>query len=531
MDVLTQLTGRSVLRRDFRIHHTGPAPATARPERRAATLLRVLIYKIDNTTFGNDAPTVPQWSGPPPTIVQVQAILYASLAASLLSAFLGMLRKQWLALYISTNIRGSAVDRCLSRQRKFDGVITWYFDYMIESSSQVLQIALLLLCCGLSLYLWEINTTVATVIIAATSFGALFYAFIIFAGAAYASCPYQTPGARLLRYTYYFIRIIPYLAPSLVRTMHHRALRIVRTVAHSAFLTNRGSVCVGAFVSWRKELRELGRSAGSVLMFLTITLLSPILLPMCLAVDTYILMRSIVGAFVEFALSRSPPYGMHEDTDIRCVLWILNTSLDKDIHLLALIFLATTTLPARLDLELISTCFHIFVGCLAVVGDKIEITQGLGELMEAAVTCSLRILSHLTADPASTVLDDARYAWFFRSNINFEGLQAYHYFGILHNVLHPSARLKIQWKDYKPSRVGHVTVANFARYKYRRTQFQKVPRWTLHFALHCLSQDPLSHPSVIIDCLSIIAIDLGCTVLNNTAPHERYVYARQMLHF
>ncbi|KAF9778959.1 hypothetical protein BJ322DRAFT_976491, partial [Thelephora terrestris] len=58
-------------------------------------LLRVLLYKIDNTTFGNEIPTLPQWTGPPSNIVQVQAILYASLAVSLLAAFLAMLGKQW----------------------------------------------------------------------------------------------------------------------------------------------------------------------------------------------------------------------------------------------------------------------------------------------------------------------------------------------------------------------------------------------------------------------------------------------------
>ena len=58
-----------------------------------AALLRVLIHKIDNTTFGDNTPTIPQWSGPPHAIVQVQAILYASLAASLFSAFLAMLGK------------------------------------------------------------------------------------------------------------------------------------------------------------------------------------------------------------------------------------------------------------------------------------------------------------------------------------------------------------------------------------------------------------------------------------------------------
>ena len=66
------------------------------PGDETAALLRILIYKIDNTAFGDDVPTLPQWTGPPRAMVRAQAILFASLAASLFSAFLAMLGKQWL---------------------------------------------------------------------------------------------------------------------------------------------------------------------------------------------------------------------------------------------------------------------------------------------------------------------------------------------------------------------------------------------------------------------------------------------------
>jgi hypothetical protein len=61
-------------------------------------------------------------------MVHVQAILFASLAASLFSAFLAMLGKQWLNRYDSTDKRGSAIERCQNRQRKLDGIVAWYFD-------------------------------------------------------------------------------------------------------------------------------------------------------------------------------------------------------------------------------------------------------------------------------------------------------------------------------------------------------------------------------------------------------------------
>ena len=63
-------------------------------DEQTTALLRVIIYTMDNTTFGGQVPTVPQWTGPPPTIVQVQVILFASLSASLFSTFLAMLGKQ-----------------------------------------------------------------------------------------------------------------------------------------------------------------------------------------------------------------------------------------------------------------------------------------------------------------------------------------------------------------------------------------------------------------------------------------------------
>ena len=149
---------------------------------------------------GGNVPAVPEWSGPARAVVQVQAILYASLAASLFSAFLAMLGKQWLNRYASIDMRGSAIERCQNRQRKLDGIVTWYFDYVMESLPLMLQFALLLLGCALSLYLWGINMTVALVVLGVTSFGVIFYAFIVIAGTVHVSCPYQTPGAQILRY-------------------------------------------------------------------------------------------------------------------------------------------------------------------------------------------------------------------------------------------------------------------------------------------------------------------------------------------
>ena len=111
-----------------------------------------------------------------------------------------MLGKQWLNRYASVNMRGTAIERSQNRQKKLDGIETWYFDLVMESLPLMLQFALLLLGCALSRHIWGINTTVASVVIGVTSFGVACYAFILVAGTASTSCPYQTPGAQVLHY-------------------------------------------------------------------------------------------------------------------------------------------------------------------------------------------------------------------------------------------------------------------------------------------------------------------------------------------
>ena len=183
------------------------------PNEETAALLRVLLYKLDNSTFGGNIPAVPQWSGPPHAIIQVQAILYASLAASLLSAFLAVLGKQWLNRYASVDMRGTTIERSQNRQRKLNGIVTWYFDHVMESLPLMLQFALLLLGCALSRRIWEIDTTIASVVLGVTSFGFVCYTLIVAAGALSMSCPYQTPSAQILRYLWQQIPSLTFFAP------------------------------------------------------------------------------------------------------------------------------------------------------------------------------------------------------------------------------------------------------------------------------------------------------------------------------
>src|SRR5579872_7460096 len=117
---------------------------------------------------------------------------------SLMSAFVAMLGKQWLYRY-RRHTGGSIIERCGNRQRKFDGLEKWRFHLFIESLPMMLQLALLLLACGLSRYMWSVNMSVARVIISFTVLGVLFYIAILVAGTSSYVCPFQTPVSLALR--------------------------------------------------------------------------------------------------------------------------------------------------------------------------------------------------------------------------------------------------------------------------------------------------------------------------------------------
>ena len=162
-----------------------------------ALLKIVASVALGNVPTGDDA-TFPVWSGPDATVVHVQAILYSSLLASLLAAFVAMLGKQWLNRYAEVE-RGSIVERGRHRKRKMDGMVTWKFGLVMECLPLMLQAALLLLGYALSDYLFFINRVVASVVIGFTTFGLLFYLLIVSAATLSYNCPFQTPASVILR--------------------------------------------------------------------------------------------------------------------------------------------------------------------------------------------------------------------------------------------------------------------------------------------------------------------------------------------
>ena len=162
-----------------------------------------LLQIIANVSLGHTqtGPVAipPQWPGPVPNAIRVQAALYASLGVTLLAVFLVMLGKWWLEIYSKTEKRGSLIDRCRDRQRKMDGLDAWQFDLVMQCFPPMFQIAIILLCCALSGYLFSINKALASVTIGYIVFGGMFYFQIVSAGVFSDDCPFQTPFSLNIR--------------------------------------------------------------------------------------------------------------------------------------------------------------------------------------------------------------------------------------------------------------------------------------------------------------------------------------------
>lgn len=164
------------------------------------SLLELLLNATTGTLPADSAPSIPRWSGPDPVTVQVQSILYATLSATLLAAFLAMLGKQWLNRYKQNEIRGSLADRNRVREQKLTGLKTWKFHIVMGSLPLILQCALALLEFALSRYLWGINRSVSSVVIGFACFGFLFYSLIVMASVFSFNCPFQTPFSLFIRF-------------------------------------------------------------------------------------------------------------------------------------------------------------------------------------------------------------------------------------------------------------------------------------------------------------------------------------------
>jgi len=138
---------------------------------------------------------------------------------------------------------------------------------------------------------------------------------------------------------------------------------------------------------------------------------------------------------------------------------------------------------------------------------------GLEQSARAASFCLLGALPSI--DSTSTAFKDIRkrYLAVIPRTANFEGLHCYYAINAIHATLvNNRPRRFFKWTGYQPNPQEHIFFAKTLAHAVHTRRNGKVPRWVLRFVIHSLSNDPQPPVPVIIDCLSIIAADLGCDV-------------------
>ena len=204
---------------------------------------------------------------------------------------------------------------------------------------------------------------------------------------------------------------------------------------------------------------------------------------------------------------------------LRCVSWMLRTSLDKTVHLSALKHLATTMILVDLNSTIVADCLDVFVGCIGIRGRETVITHGSEQLATVSAVCFVRALRPLhrlpDTDPRSSVLEDVRRRFHAYSHTtsdlvdlrfylmpNVRSLPLYYVVAKMYDYL-PCQGPNVPLVDFEPFTQGHVPaardMAEAARLEYQQTEPRKVPRWILRFALHSLSLNPLPPTSIIAD--------------------------------
>ena len=326
------------------------------PNETTAAYMQVLIHAVNGTLFPDADPNAVTWAGPPPGVVVVQSLLYASLATSLFASFLAMLGKQWINRYLR-NRGGSAVDKSRNRQRKLDGLEGWRFYLVIEALPVMLQLALLLFGCALSRYLWTISLTVAGFVLAFTLFGVASYAFFTLTATLYYNCPYQTPPSILIRI---LTRSVSRSESTFARSLRSRTAYLAGIYSHSTR-------------NLRRTLRRLQSGARGVVNGFSHTAVS--------LQETHEIPLAVVATPVRvFEDIRFDWDGFKADT--RCIAWVLYSTTDSDMIYSTVRFAADTIWYPEIAQALSPHILaELFFECLLdgrVVPDKLEHASSIG---------------------------------------------------------------------------------------------------------------------------------------------------------
>ena len=444
------------------------------------TLLRIIASaSLGNVPTGADA-AFPQWNGPDPTVVHVQSILYSSLAASLLAAFIAMLGKQWLNRYARAEMRGSVIDRSRDRQRKMSGMVTWHFDLVMEFLPLMLQAALLLLGYALSEYLYSVDKVIASVVIGFTAFGLLFYLLIVSAATLSYNCPFQTPASLILLFLIRF------------------------DDGHKKYL-KRSRKWLGRVFRKKKRPRPEPDGPYDLGKFGLFT-------------------GSSLGDHIELPMANPPdqPSSLFDEKtdwdgyvlDSKCIAWMFKMSMDSDVIMAIMKFIpdivwhaGIRTIPLERLYDTVLECFDHSTGRPVVIPK-----------LKNKAYLSAKALLHL-AIQRKCIGDESDQALFESVSSRHHIMGSRHYegdsdlestFGLIDHVFGCSTPKSMDWQKFSFAAPHHAWLGHILLYRAWDVlrNDEPLPDDIKGFVLYSLRLDPPPTP-IVVDCLFIIGLILG----------------------
>ena len=368
-------------------------------------LLKILINKIDNTTFSDQDASLPVWTGPSSTVVWIQALAYMGLSTSLMAAFGAVLCKQWLGYFKTSRFGKGSLDQCCKRrQQKLDGLESWRLKAIIDTLPVFLQLSLLFFGVALSASIWTQQRTVASVIIGTTSFGVVFYAFTVIASLQSPDCPFQTPTSTVLKHS------LPTAVTVLKRVrggmlnmfkyIRQGVLLITRQASWAGFLNNLQNAPSGAFrPGWHSTTRSVSRILSRSLQ---ITRRASLPIDDPESVMPYIWACPIQTYMEQLGVAVEP-------AGARTVQWILETSTDTEMIFAAVRMIPEVEWSDQLDItDVLDRVKSYLFLCFDSTRQLLPLTQG------RAVAC-LKAIYQLYLERGQTnslkIVDDSIWSY------------------------------------------------------------------------------------------------------------------------
>ncbi|KAH8817805.1 hypothetical protein DL96DRAFT_1820543 [Flagelloscypha sp. PMI_526] len=139
----------------------------------------------------------------------INGLFFTSLSLSVATALLAVLVKQWCQAYASVT-SGSARDKVLTRQFRFDGLIKWKLPEIVGTLPLLLHVAFAVFFAGLSYFVYDLHRTLSSIVIISAIIAALLYFGSILLPAIWLECPYRVPLLfRPARSLIYFFGTLP----------------------------------------------------------------------------------------------------------------------------------------------------------------------------------------------------------------------------------------------------------------------------------------------------------------------------------